>query len=388
MPAEGLAGEATGAARRAGGGALAALAVANARFWPTVAPQMRRELARWERPAAAISDPALRALALEKLREERFNAEVAATLATLAPRSRRGETLRAIVALELLFDYLDGRTEQPGGEALAEGERLFAPFIEAVTAPGAGRDGEEGGPEPDGAYRDALASVTRAALFALPGAGAVAASARAAAARCAQAQTRLHASEVLGEQQLKEWAEQQGEGSGLGWREYAAGCASSVLAAHALIAAAADPATSETDAARIDAAYLAIGALITILDSVVDHGEDTVGGRPGFIRLYEPGELPGVCATLVRDALARASRAPHGQHHAMTLAGVAAYYTSHPGASDPHAQEVVRVVRRELSPTIWPALAVMRGWRAAKRARGALAPGTAANSGARDRREA
>src|ERR1700690_834612 len=89
-------------------GALRALAVANARFWPPVLGEPQRELGRSEALAASIADPALRALALGKLAEERFNAEVAATLATLAPRPRRTGAIRGIVALEVLFDYLDG----------------------------------------------------------------------------------------------------------------------------------------------------------------------------------------------------------------------------------------------------------------------------------------
>ena len=46
-----------------------ALAVANGRYWSSVAPLARAQLARWEDRARAIGDPALRALALEKLRE-------------------------------------------------------------------------------------------------------------------------------------------------------------------------------------------------------------------------------------------------------------------------------------------------------------------------------
>ncbi len=93
--------------------AALALALANARYWPTVAPVVRRELERWRGRAQAIPDPELRALALSKLSGERFNAEVAATLATLAPRAHRRDAVEAIVALEVLFDHLDGRTEQP-----------------------------------------------------------------------------------------------------------------------------------------------------------------------------------------------------------------------------------------------------------------------------------
>ena len=108
---------------------------------------------------------------------------------------------------------------------------------------------------------------------------AVADTAAAAARRCVQAQTRLHAAATLGDGQLERWAREHAEGSGLQWREYAAGGASSVLAVHALIAAAADPATTRSDAERIDRAYLAIGAVITILDSLVDRAADAAAGQ-------------------------------------------------------------------------------------------------------------
>ena len=361
------------ARRGRAGGTLAALAIANFRFWPTVAPDVRRALARWERRARAIPDSGLRQLAVSKLADERFNAEVAATLATLAPRPRRARTAQAIVALELLFDYLDGRTEQPYACGIAERTQLFGPFIDAVDLHGPARreptdtDGHQA--PADWAYLAELSASTRETMRGLPGAAAVAASARTSAERCAQAQTRLHAVPELGEQQLREWAEQHAAESCLEWREYVAGCAASVLAVHALIAAAADGTSSEQDAARIDAAYLAIGALITILDSVVDQPQDSARGDKGVIDLYEPGELPEKVRMLSREALFRAREAPHGDHHAMTLAGVVAYYTSHPGAGGPQTREVVAIVRGELSPTVWPALGVIRSWRAAKTAR-------------------
>jgi tetraprenyl-beta-curcumene synthase len=362
---------------------MLALALANARFWPTVAPEVSRQLARWQQPARAIPDATLRRLAVGKLAEEYFNAEVAATLATLAPRARRAQSVRAIVALELLFDYLDGRTEAPVGEAEAQAdaiqwrERLFEPFLDAVTPPGLresapGKASGVGEGSPDAGYLSALSACVREELFALPAAGAVAAVARAGAERCAQAQTRLHAVPTLGQEQLRRWAEDHGAGSGLAWREYAAGCASSVLAVHALIAAAADPHSSEAQARRTDRAYLAIAAVITILDSVADRAQDSAQGHAGFVDLYEPGELPARMRALSSEALQRCREAPHGAHHAMTLAGAIAYYTSHPGAHEPGAREVVAVVREAVSPTIWPALAVMRCWRAAKGARAAI----------------
>ena len=372
--------------RREAARALGALARANLRYWPTVAPIVHRELGRWEGHAAKIGDGALRQLACEKLREERFNAEVAATLATLAPRRRRAIASRAIVALELLFDYLDGRTELPCEDPIAERERLFAPFRDAVD-PGARSPGAAASAEADtadGAYLRALSAQTRENLFSLPAVGEVQDVAQAAAARCAVAQTRLHAAATLGDRQLEDWAREDGSASGLDWREYAGGCASSVLSLHALIAAAADPRTSVADARRIDSAYLAIGAVITTLDSLVDETADRERGESGFTRVFEtPEELASRLTELTEEAHGRALAAPHGAHHVMTLAGVIAYYTTHPGARQGHARSIALELRRELSPTIWPTLAVMAGWRAAKRGRALTGAAAKARSAAR-----
>ena len=366
--------------------ALAALALANARYWSTVAPHVQRELRHWQGPASAIGDPRLRALALEKLRRESFNAEVAATIATLAPREHRTDVSRAIVALELLFDYLDGRTEQPPPSRVEQALHLYQPFVDALAVEDGGspraplHEGTESG---DRQYLRSLSTRTSRLFGALPAAGTVSETASASARRCAEGQAHLHAGAAPGvgvaaSGPLERWAREQAADSGLEWREYLAGCASSVLAAHAMIAAAAEQHTSEPDARKLDAAYLAIAAVVTILDSLVDAAEDRTHGQAGFIALYEPGELPGRMRRLTREALARAREAPHGAHHAMTLAGVAAYYTTHPGARAPGAEAVVHAVRGELAPTIWPAVAVLHGWRLAKRARRAMRDTTGA----------
>ncbi len=358
-------------ARRAVG-PLRALLLANTRYWPTVAPTARAELVRWQRRAAEIDDACLRDLAQAKLADERFNAEVAATLATLAPVPARSQATRAIVALEVLFDYLDGRTEPAMDDPIAARGKLFETFAQAL-ATGApvsrGQTPSARGHEPDRSYLEALGATTREHFGALPAAQTVAPFAHAAAQRCAEAQTHLHAAATLGDQELERWAREAARGSDLEWRVYLAGSASSVLAAHALIAAAADARTTAADARALDRAYVAIGAVITILDSLVDRRADLARGEPGFVRFYEqddPGLEQMLCA-LIAEALARVRQAPQANHHAMTLAGVAAYYMTHPGARDTRA--LGSAVRRELAPTIWPALAVMRGWRAAKSVR-------------------
>ncbi len=352
-----------------------ALALANARFWPCVAPLVSAQLKRWEQRAYAIEDPALHALALEKLREERFNAEVAATFATLAPREHRTAVVEAIVAYEVMYDYLDGLTEQPTPSPLIDGHNLYRAFTDAITL-----DSEPTGdyytsrPADDGGYLQELADVVRGALARLPSTPAISPAAVVAAERCAEAQIRAHAAPALGAAQLEQWASTAARDTQLGWQEWLAGAASSVLAIHALIAAAADEHTTPGYATEIDTTYLSICALSTMLDSLIDYQRDTHAGQAGYLRYYhnDHDQLAKDLAGAARRAVEHARALPNSAHHVMTLVGVAAYYISAPTASSAFARPVTQKVRRELEPLITPTLAVMRTWRAAKRARSAI----------------
>jgi tetraprenyl-beta-curcumene synthase len=338
-----------------------ALVLANLRYWSTVAPHVRVQLARWEQAARAIGDPELRGLALGKLRDEHFNVEVAATLATLAPRSKRASVVEAIVALQVMYDYLDVLSEQPPPENLPASRHLFTAFTDALIL--------NGPVVPGGDYLQVLSETIRAALARLPSAATIAPVAGASAARCAQAQILNHDASHSGIEEARRWARLHASGTGLGWQEYLAGASASVLAIGALIAAAADPTTTRADAEDLDALYLSIGAL-SMLDSVVDLDEDIAAGQLGYLQYYDSPQLMATrLATVARDAVARARRLPNGPHHVMTLVGVVAYYASAPTASSDFARPLTTPVRRALRPLITPTLALMRGWRAARRVR-------------------
>jgi tetraprenyl-beta-curcumene synthase len=357
---------------------------ANARYWLTIAPIVRAQLRRWEPHAEAVRDPFLRALALQKLREERFNVEVAATLATLAPSEHRKQSVEAIVALELMYDYLDGRTEQPSRDPLRNGRDLYRAFTAAVTLD------REDRPQSclrssDVGYLEALAVTVKRAISQLPGADAIAEVARESAARCAEAQTRIHAAPHIGTAQAEQWAIDEAAGTALGWREFLAGAAASVLSVHALIVAAADGRTTRERAVAIDTVYLSICAVSTVLDSLIDHEHDIDAGEPGYIEHYvEDGEdLARLLAEVVEDAATRARDLPDAAHHLMILAGVVAYYTSAPTASSEPAASVAAHLQRQLRPLIAPTLAVMRGWRLAKRVRHKLLPASSTTASQR-----
>jgi tetraprenyl-beta-curcumene synthase len=352
--------------------AALALVLANARYWTTVAPEVRAQLARWRTRAVKIENPELRTLALHTLQAEGFTAEVAATLATLAPRRNRTATIRGIVALEVMYDYLDGLTEQPTPDPLAAGRQLFKAFTDALD-PSAGLEEDYYREHPcgsDGGYLRELAVSVRETLASLPKAEALSPTMLSAAARCAEAEVLTHAATLSNTPLAEQWARAATNGSGLDWREYLAGAASSVLAVHALIALAGDERTTAEHAAPIDEIYLALGVLSTMLDSVVDYEQDAANGTLAYINHYDDRALLGQrLVTVTRQAAARARDAPASAHHLMTMTGVAAYYTSAPSASSELASPVISRIEGELRPLIAPTLAIMRTWRLAKRLR-------------------
>ncbi len=349
-----------------------ALLIANIRYWSRIAPQVRRELRRWSQRASAIPDLRVRELAVDKLQREHFNAEVAATLATLVAKRHRKRVVEAIVAVEIMYDFLDALTEEPHDQPLARGEHLYRLFTDVFPAVRADeRRAHQARAEDDSGYLLDLSATAREAIATLPASSVVADVGRRAAVRCAAGQIRVHAAAQIGTEQLEQWAQRgAAETEGLAWREYLAGSVASVLAVHALIVASADQRMTTLQADEVDAAYLSIAALSTMLDSLVDYERDLSAGDPWLVRLYGEPELLGAhLASVAERATGQCRQLPHSAHHLMTLLGVVAYYTSAPETQSERVSPTVKRLHSELRPMILPTLAVMHAWRMAKRAR-------------------
>lgn len=357
-----------------------AFLLANIRYWITVAPIVRARLQHWRRRADCIPDPALRQVALVNLREEGFNAQATATLATLAPRRYRAPVAEAIVGLQIIYDYLDSLVERPLANPTKDSRQLYRAFLDAVLL-----DREPGGDyypptheRSDDGYLLELVNAVRGALARLPSRTAIVQVSTDAAERCAEAQIRAHAATFRDSAQLERWARENATGTQLQWREFLAGAVSSGLALHALIAFAADPHASREQALAIDALYLSMCALTTLLDGLVDHEQDLLSsGWPGYLRYYGDREaLAQGLGGAIDHAIEQAQKLPDAPHHLVTLVGIVAYYASAPTADSEFARPVMREVTRGLAPAIGPILALMRIWRAAKRTVRAIASTT------------
>jgi len=340
-------------------------AVAPATLWrygATVLPCARRELRRWERRTRAISDPALHAHACTTLREEDGNAEGAALLALAAPRERRPTVVRLLVAVQVLYDYLDTLSEQAAPDPLAASRLLHgalrAALLEAPIADWyRGYDWAE-----DGGYLAALVARCRELHAALPARALVAPGLRRALERAGECQSRNHAAMLgaLPTASLAAWAAAlPADGAPLRWWELAAAAGSS-LALHALLAAAADPRLTPAGAARLEAAYWPwTCALNTLLESVADAHADARSGNHSYVGRYATrDEAVERLAGIAARAAAGVERLPDARHHGGVLTAMASFYLERPGAAaDPALRDAVlarlpldtRHVRRALA---------------------------------------
>jgi tetraprenyl-beta-curcumene synthase len=340
----------------------AALAAVVARYWLQVAPVARRELRAWGARAAAIPDPILRGHALDKLRNERLNAEAAAAFATLAPRAHQASVARLTLAFQVMVDYLDTLSEQAVDDPLENGRQLHRALSAAVDLDAEPTDFYRHHSESeDGGYLDALVTTCRTTLHMLPAGHAVVPPALRAAHRASEAQSRSHSAERAGLTQLRVWSAAQAPDGEYEWWELAAG-ATAPLSLHALFAAAADPRTGHAEADAVESAYYPpICALATLLDSLVDYSRDGIDSEHSFVAYY-PSNFSAAerLGAVTRHALAAARDLPRGSRHAVIVTGVAGYYLSATEAASDFARPVTRAVIDKVGAIFLPILAIIR----------------------------
>lgn len=322
-------------------------------YWFVVFPQARREVRRWCGSAAAIEDPELRDLALGKLSSEGLVAEGAAAFAILARRAHRADVVRAVVAYEILYDVVDAIGEVPASDPLAHNRAVHAALLDAL-APGAplrhrlDAFGCTGG---DGSYLALLVRHCREAVLRLPAHQLVLPGLARFAGRAAEAQSLNHAGHRDGHRALEYWATEQQLPDFLWWEVAAA--AGDPLGVFALLATAGDPRTSWNDAAAIERAYFPwIGALVWLMESLVDQRDDARSGNHSYVSHYDSaGHAAQRLSLIAGRAAIAAADLPRGPSHAVLLAGVASLYLSHPHAREIEASDGAEAVRRMLG---WP----------------------------------
>ncbi len=337
------------------------------RYLLLVLPTARSELAHWEKLAAEIPSPGLRSAALDSL-EKRGNIEGAALFATLAPAAHRPATIRALVAFQSAYNYLDTLSEQPCENPRANADQLHHALLGAIDKSAGHRDYYAHSPETDdGGYLHALLDACREATTALPSFQPIATVARAATARIVDFQT-LNVGGGRGrERAMGCWAaDVTPPGSGLEWWETAASCGSS-LSVHALIALAATPGMNAGEARLLDRAYFPwAGSLHSLLDSLVDREEDRDHGAPCLLDLYGSRGYAAVRLSILAARSLRAAKAlEKGPRHRVILTAMCSYYLSAPECDTAESRAIDRALTRVLGLPLSVAVLMFRARRAA-----------------------
>lgn len=300
-------------------------------YWTFVFPRVRGEMHLWRRRAESIPDPVLRALALEAQRIKQANIEGAAAFAAFTPREHRSAVVRAQVAFQSIYDYADTLAEQPNERPIANARQLHQ-ALSAALDPRAPRLDYYAHQErrADGGYLQEIVRVCNGALAGLPSYDAIAATVRSLGDNIVAYQSLNLTEQQGGHRALARWARRATPpGTEFRWWETAASAGSS-LGVFALIAAAARPGLARMEATAIEHAYWPwIGALHSLLDSVVDEAEDALGGQQSLLNYYGSSqEAAARMALLADESLRRAAALSHSREHAIVLTGMVGSYLS------------------------------------------------------------
>lgn len=352
------------ATRTTRGGSVRLFAGAARRYWFDVFPAARSAQRRLLARAEAIPDPLLRADALASHHDKGSNSEGLAALAVLAPKHRRAALARSLVAYQLMLDYLDGVSERPTEDSLANGLSLHRAFEVALDPTAAHVDYYAHVPtSDDGGYLRELIETCRAPLAELPSFQVVQPALRHQARLGCESQALNHALPFAPvEEQRDQWAartaDEAGLEAGFEWWELIAAAAASSLCVGALLALAATPGATEAEACRVESAYFPwASGLNALLDSLVDLDEDPE--HASHLRRYESLEHAAErLETIAAGARERVAALPDGDLHEAILAAMGALYLVHEDAWRPGREPISLAVYGALGPFARPSLAI------------------------------
>lgn len=282
--------------------------------------------------------------------------------------------VRALIAFQAAYNYLDVLAEQPYADPVTGARALHQALLDSLD-PALGTESSDYYARyprrEDGGYLAELVHACRTALATLPSYSAVAPATRTATERIVEFQSLNLATGQGDHEAFAGWARAETPpGTDLRWWEAAAAGGSS-LGVYALIAAATAPVVDPREVRAIEDAYFPwIGALHSLLDHLVDRGEDAACGQRNLIDYYaSPAEAAARLQGLARHAASAARELPESRAHTILLAGMAANYLSEPGAAAPGAAPIAGSVSATIGGLMAPSLLVFKARRLAGRLR-------------------
>jgi tetraprenyl-beta-curcumene synthase len=345
-----------------------AFASAARRYWLEVFPVVRHEVFRLRQRAEEIPDPVLRRLALSAQAGKWDNLEGAAAFAVFAPHGQRAAVARLLVGLQSIYDYADTLMEQSCREPTANARQLHSAILAALTPGGPHLDYYAyNACQEDGGYLVDLVDTCRAAIDRLPSYAAIAEVIQRNARRIVVYQSRIILASQCDYPTLIRWASNEVPPDvDLRWWEIGAACGSS-MALFSLVAAAAHTGLRKEHAAEIEETYWPwIGALHTLLDSLIDRREDAATGQHNLLDNYASvDEMAGRMWFLAAEAARRVNAA--GIEQSLILAAVTSLCLSDKRAWLPESRATTERVLAAVGDLTSPAMFILRVRRFAHR---------------------
>jgi tetraprenyl-beta-curcumene synthase len=338
-----------------------------------------REIARWQRLAASIPDPDLRADALAALTRKRGNVHGAALFWTL-PDARSADLLHSLVAWEVLADYLDCVSERGAARGIANGRQLHLALREALQPDAALSDHyRHHRSRADGGYLHALIERSRASCAGLPSYAEVQGPMLRAAKLTLVLGVNHEPDPARRDAALAAFAQRELPDACQSWFERTAG-ASAWLTVLAMLAAAARPRqaygaaargiaadAAASEAERSYAAYLRwISPVGAMLDSYSDIFEDARSGDHSYISHYGSLDLATErLSELIRRSRTEARALPHGRRHELIACCLIAFYLSKDSVREPRLAAHTRTLLGAAGPLTQLLAPALRAWRIA-----------------------
>lgn len=345
---------------------MAALAAAAGRQLTWGLRTAAGEVARYTHLAARIPEKPIRQDAMAALARKRPHLDGAALFSILPPE-RNPRLVHALLAYELILEFLDNTNERAAHAGVHNGLQLHRALEQALNPHGAVCDHYRYHPwREDGGYLHGLVQECRRACVSLPRYQAVQRAAITEARRARVLALNHHPDPACRDVLLRAWAARElPAGSQARWWELT-GTATASLSVHALLTlAAAGGPLRPTDIQKTRRAYRQLSLIATMLDSYVDERADLAGDQHSYISHYSAHELPARLCELIQQSLTEVRALPSGHRHAVIAASMIALYLSNDAARTPARRATTNAILDAGGSLTRLLLPVLRAWRAA-----------------------
>jgi tetraprenyl-beta-curcumene synthase len=330
-------------------------------------PVVADEVHVWRAIARAMPDVQIRDRGLSALARKRGHTDGAA-LFGIFPRGRNASLLRALVAYEIMWDFLDSVNESALDAGQVNGRQLHLALVEALDRNRPLSDYYRFHPwSGDGGYLCALVDVCRRECARLPSFERIRDVVVREAVRAQVLAINHDPDPAQRDAMLQGWAECEfPEGREATWFELT-GAASASLTIHALLALSAESECTEANFEGTQRAYFPwISAATTMLDSYVDQAEDTASGDHSYVGHYGDSEVAARrIQALITRCLEEVEDLPNSERHKLIVACMAAMYLSKDSAWTDSSREVTRSFLRAGGSLTKFLLPILRLWRIA-----------------------